>query len=107
MLIINDRNPGNTEFAHNFFCIRNKMISCKGERICNDSTLGTFNAINFHCLLLNRHILMNDTDTALTCHCDCQRRFRYRIHTCADQRNIKLNIAAESRGHIYLFRQYF
>ncbi|MOA06439.1 hypothetical protein D3C78_1260720 [compost metagenome] len=107
MFIINDRYTGNTEFPHNFFCIRYQMICRKRERICYNTALGTFYTIHFLCLLFNGHILMNNSNAAFTCNGNGKCCFRYRIHPCADQWNVKLNIVAELRGYVDLFWQYF
>ncbi|MNI52305.1 hypothetical protein D3C73_1070710 [compost metagenome] len=105
-ILIDNRHAGNTEFAHQLFSVINMMLRCQGKGVGDNAAFGTLNPIHFLCLLSNGHVLVNNADSAFTRNRNSQLRFRHRIHTGADQRNIELQLGAKPGGYIHFPRQH-
>ena len=74
--------------THDFQSVTDFFIGTQEDGIDNNAVFGAFHFINFQSLLFYGHILMDDTDTALTSHGDGHSMFSYGIHTGAHQRDI-------------------
>ena len=77
------------------------MLRRQIERIGDNTVLRTFYFVYFFCLLLNRHILVNNTDSSLTCHGNCHTVFCNRIHAGAHHRDVQLDLLGQMRSQIY------
>ena len=100
-LVINDGNTGDTELTHQIVCVLKSVVRGKIERISNDTILGTLYLVDFISLCLDGHILVDNTDTTLTCHSDCHAMFSYGIHSCGHHRDVQFDAVREVRGEIY------
>ena len=68
------------------------MFRGKIKWICDYTIFRTLNLIYLFSLRLNRHILVNDTDTALSCHGNGHTVFCNRIHAGTHQRNVQFDL---------------
>ena len=82
------------------------MFRRQRKRIGDDTILGTLYLIYLFCLCLDRHILVNDTDTTLSSHGNRHTMFGNSIHSCAHHRNVQLDLLCQPCGQIHLIRDY-
>ena len=61
----------------------------------------------FVCLCFDSHILVNNTDSSLTCHGNCHTVFCNRIHAGAHHRDVQLDLLGQMRSQIYHVWGYF
>ena len=85
--IIHHRNTADFIFSHNSQSIANSRTSLNSNRIVNHTIFSTLYNGNLSCLLLNRHILVNHTDTTFTGNGNSHFRFGNRIHGSRHKRN--------------------
>ena len=78
----------------------------KENGVNDNAVFRPFNLIHFTSLFGNRHILMNNTDTAFTSNGNRHRGFRYGIHSGTHNRHVQLNISCQISRNIDVFRQY-
>jgi len=69
-ILIDYRHAGDLILAHELISFSNSFIGCKRERINDNAVFRTLYLIHLFCLLSDSHILMNNTDTALSCDSD-------------------------------------
>ena len=105
--VLGNRDTGNTEFCHPIIGIFQGVLRRQIERIGDNTVLRTFYFVYFFCLLLNRHILVNNTDSSLTCHGNCHTVFCNRIHAGAHHRDVQLDLLGQMRSQIYHVWGYF
>ena len=83
------------------------MIRRQIERVCDDAVLGALHHVHLFCLLLNTHVLVNNTDAALSGHSDCHLMLCNRIHACAHHRDIELDFICQLCLDIDHIRSHF
>ena len=69
-ILIDYRHAGDLILAHELISFSNSFIGCKRERINDNAVFRTLYLIHLFCLLSDSHILMDNTDTALSCDSD-------------------------------------
>jgi hypothetical protein len=82
------------------------MVRREEKRIMNDTVFGSFDPFHFVGLCFDRHILMDDSDSALARHCDGGRALRDRIHRRAEQRCVQQNGIGQT-GRKFDLRGYY
>src|SRR5688572_7383516 len=76
------------------------------DRVHDHSTLAAFDAVHFLGLALDRHVAVNNTDSALLCESYSHVRFGDRIHRGAYHRDIERNIPAQASACVGLRGNY-
>ena len=85
--IIYHRNTTDFVFSHQSQRISYRRTSLDCHRIINHTIFGTLHNSYLTCLLLNRHILMNNSDTALASNGNSHFCFGNRIHSSSYKRD--------------------
>ena len=106
-LIIHYRYTTNSVFRHQCQCIAYSRTSLNGYRIINHTVFSTLHDGYLTCLFFDRHILMDNTDTAFTCNGNCHFRFGNRIHSGRYKRNFQLNVFRKLCREFDSFRKHF
>ena len=75
-------------FFHECKRITHRIVGCKEERVGNNAVFAALYLVHLQSLLLNRHILMDDTDTAFSCHSNSKGTFCNSIHRRTHKRYI-------------------
>ena len=70
ILIVNDGNSSYMVFRHHVEGISYRTSFLDGNRIVNHAVLSTLDDSHLASLFVDGHVLVNDTDTSLTCHSD-------------------------------------
>ena len=92
VFLINHRNATDMIVMHHIQSILDSTPAANGNRIIDHTILSTFDDSYLTSLLLNRHILMDNTDTALTRDGNGHRRLGHRIHSGRDKRNVEFYV---------------
>ena len=92
-------------FVHQFVRIRQGIVRSEVDRIHDDAVFRTLDQLHFSGLLINAHVLVNDTDTALARHGDRHFCFSDGIHAGAHDRNIQCDILCKMGAYIYVARK--
>ena len=82
------------------------MIFCERERIDNDAVFGALYLVHLVCLLLDGHVLVNDTDTALPCNGDRHLCFCDGVHRRCHHRCFQLDGTCQRCAQINHIRCY-
>ena len=106
VFVINNRNTTNMIVMHHIKSILHCASATNSDWIVNHSILGTLYNGHLACLLLNRHVLVDNTDTSLTSYGYGHRRLGNSIHSGCYEWNVQLDITRELGFQLYLFRQY-
>ena len=85
--IIYHRNTTNLVFSHQSQRISHRRTSLDSYRVINHTVFGTLHNSYLTCLLLNGHILMNNSDTTFTGNGNSHLRFGNRIHGSSYKRD--------------------
>jgi len=89
---IHHGNTANLIFSHHCQGIRHTFALRDSHRIIDHSILRTFNGLDLLCLLGDRHVFMNHTNTSLTGDSDSQLGLSNRIHSGRHHRYIQCDI---------------
>ena len=103
--VLCDRYTGNMVFVHQFIRIRQGIVRSEVDRIHDDAMFRTLDQFHFSGLFIDTHILVNDTDAALTRHGDRHFCFGDGIHAGAHDRNIQCDILCQVGAYIYVSRK--
>ncbi len=106
-LVIDNRNTADFVFVHQLERIAHGMLLRNGHGIVNHAILGSFHTPHVRRLSFDRHILVDDTDTALTRERDSHRRFGHGVHRSGHDRDIEFDITRKTGLDIDLSRQHF
>ncbi len=87
---------GNVVHAGQFEQITNSGIGFNRDRVLDDTGLELLDLAHFGSLLLDGHVLVDDTDTAFLGHGNCQTGLGDCIHCSRDQRNIQLDATGQT-----------
>jgi len=74
------------------------MFGGKIEGICDNTVFGTLYTVYFFCLFLNRHIFVDNTDTALARHGNGHTVLGHGVHACTHQGNVKFDLLCKIGG---------
>jgi hypothetical protein len=85
--IIYHRNTTNLVFSHQSQRISYRRTSLDSHRVINHTVFGTLHNSYLTCLLLNGHILMNNSDTTFAGNGNSHLRFGNRIHGSSYKRD--------------------
>ena len=76
------------------------------DRIIDHAVLSTLHDSHLTRLVLDGHILVNNTDTTFTCNGDGHLRLCHSIHGSRHKRHVQLNVARETGFQLYCLGQY-
>ena len=104
-LVINNGNTANLVLLHKLESITHSVLLLDGYGVVNHTTLGTLNTAHVGSLCRNRHILVDNADTALASQRNSKSSLGYGIHSRRHNGYVQLNITRESTDCRYLTRQ--
>ena len=106
VFIVNNRNTTDVVIMHHIKSIFHCATSTDSNRIVDHTILGTLYDSYLMSLFLNRHVLVDDTDTTFACDSYRHRSLSNSIHRSCDEWDIQLDVTRELGFQLYLFRQY-
>ena len=104
---IHDRNTGDAVLSHQVFGFLKGIVRSEREGIRDDAVLGALDLVDFFRLRFDRHVLVDDADSALACHSDGHTVFRHRIHAGAHDRNVEFDRLCQVCREVDLVRNHF
>ena len=106
LAILADRHAGDLVAAHQVVGLAHRVLRREVERVDDDAVFRALDHIDEVCLALDRHILVDDADTALTRDRDGHLRLGDGIHRRRHDRGIEPDLSGELRGNIHLCGQH-
>ena len=94
--ILQDRNAGDVVLTGQFEQFTDGCIRLDRDGLFNHTGFEALDLADFVSLLLDGHVLVDDTDTAFLSHGDCQTGFSYGVHCSGNQRNIQFNATGQT-----------
>ena len=88
----NDWHTTDMILAHDLEHVAYRSIWCGCDRSIDHTILSTFHHAHLMSLSLNRHVLVNNTDTTLTSHSNSHSRFSHCIHSGRNDWDVESNI---------------
>ena len=107
VVIIDDGDSSDMVFSHHVESILHGRTAANGHRVVYHTVLSTLHDSHLACLFFNRHILVDNSDTALTSDGDGHLRLGNSVHGSCYERDIQLDISGEPCLQFYRFWQYF
>ena len=95
-----DGKAGDAVFGHDLESLANGDVWGDGDGVDDHAGFGTFDAIDFFGLAIERHVAMNDADAALARDADGETRFRDGVHGGGSERNVDGEFASEAGGGV-------
>jgi len=92
VFLINHRNATDMIVVHHIQSILDGASATNGDRVIDHTILSALDDGHLTCLLLNRHILMDDTDSTLPRDGNGHRRLGHRVHSGRDERNVEFDV---------------
>ena len=105
-ILIHYRNTANLVLTHQCKCVTYSLLASNCDWVVNHTILSTLYTTNLSCLLSNRHILVNNTNTSLTSDSDSHWSLGNSVHCCRYDRNIECNVARKTALQTHLTRQH-
>ena len=102
--VVHDRHTGDPVFVHKFFRFVNFVFGVERERISDNAILTSLNLFNLVSLKFDRHILMNNTDTAFASHSNSHICFSNSIHSRRYNGCVKCDFVSEASRNVYIRR---
>ena len=87
--------------------VSHRLISLNRHGVVNHAVLGTLHNGYLSCLVLNRHVLVNDADAALAGNGNCHRGLGHRVHGSGDKGDLQVDVARKLRGKRHCAGQNF
>jgi hypothetical protein len=103
----NHRHPGDVLRASQLDDLANRHVRIHGDRIADHAALELLDAVNLARLVVDRHVLVNDADTALLGDGDGQPGLGHGIHRGGYHREIDLDFAGQFGGQRHVAWQHF
>ena len=105
--VIDDRNTTDMILRHDVEGLSHRRSLRDGDRIIDHTILCTFHDSHLTGLIINRHILVDHTDTSFTGNGDSHLRLCDGIHGSCHKRDIQFDIPREAGFQLYCLGQYF
>ena len=99
-------NSGDAEFSHQSICICQCVFRSQRKWIGDDPVFRTLDLVHLLGLSLDGHILVDDSDAALSGHSNGHTMLRHCVHPCAHHRNVQLDLLGQPSSQIHLIRHY-
>ena len=107
MLLVHHRNTADVVVVHHLQGIADGLVAGDGHGIGNHTVLRTLHTTHLRCLLLDRHVLVDHTDSSFAGHGDSHRGFRDGIHGGTHHRDIEGYMTRELSLQVHFTREYF
>ena len=107
VVIIHHGDTTNMILRHDVEGLSHRRTLWDGDRIVDHTILSTLDDSHLTSLILDRHVLVDHTNTTFTGNGDSHLRLRYRVHSGCHERNVQLDVAGEARFQLYCLGQYF
>ena len=107
LLTVNHRDTADMILSHDIESLGNRRTERNGNWVIDHTILGTLNDGHLTGLILNRHILVNHTDTAFTGDGNSHLALRHRIHSGRHERHVQLDVTRKAGFQLYCLGQYF
>ena len=104
-LRVADGDTGDAVLVHQRQSVGDKVLPGEEEGLVDNTVFATLYTLNLVGLLLDRHILVNNADTAFPSDGDGHAGLRYGIHCRGDQRNVQTDGGGEVGGGVDVCRQ--
>ena len=105
LLVFGNGNPGDSVFRHQRMGIANRLIGRDRDWVENHAALRFLDPVHFSRLIHRRQDAVNNPDAAFAGDGDGQPRLGDGIHGRADDGNVDLDVASQSRTHVDFTRQ--
>ena len=106
-VFIHHRNTSDVILTHNMKSIEHLRTSLNGNRVVDHTIFCTLHRMHLAGLLLDGHVFVNDTDTALAGNGNSQRRLSDGVHCSRHEWYIKGDVTREFGVKIYVVGQHF
>ena len=102
VLGVNYRNTTDMIFSHEVESIVNGLAHLNGDRVIDHTVLCSFYDSHLASLILNTHILVDNTDASFAGNGNCHRGFCHSIHSGSDKRYLQFDVTGElcTKRHI-------
>src|ERR1700712_4508382 len=94
--VMQDRNAGDIVLTGQFEQITNSGVSLDGDRILDHTRFELLDLAHFGSLLLDGHVLVDDTDATFLSHGDCQTGFSHGVHSGGDKGDVQFDATGQS-----------
>ena len=101
VFVINHGNAADMIVVHDFQRVLHGLATTNGHGVVNHTVFGTLHDGHLMRLFLDRHILMNHTDTPLSCYRNGHGRLGNGVHSGRYERNIKRDITRKACFQLY------
>ena len=106
-IVIHHGDAADMIFVHQVERILHGASELDGDRVINHAVFGTFDNGHLARLLLDTHVLVDDTDSAFACYGNGHSRLRHRVHGSGNEGDFQFDVTRESRAQMYGTGQYF
>ena len=93
--------------AHHAQGVGNHAALKDGDGIVDHAVFGAFHVLNLACLFLDRHVFVDDSQTAFAGYGNGKLRFCHSVHGGGNKRNVEGDVARESRLQVHFAGKYF
>ena len=107
LLVVNNGYAANVVFSHDVKGLGNGAAAGNGHWVVNHTILGTLHDGHLTGLVLNTHVLVNDTDTAFTGNGNGHLALGHGVHGSSNKGHIKLNVTRETGAQLYRLGEHF
>ena len=106
VLVVHHGNTADVVFLHQLQRIAHGLLCRNSDRVGNQSVLRTLHAAHLSRLRLDRHVLVNHTDTAFAGDSNRHRRLRHGVHRCRHHGDVQANVTGELTAEVHLTRKH-
>ena len=106
VIFVNHGNTANMIFGHHVESVLHCRTTANGDGIVDHTVLGTLHDSHLPSLLLDSHILMNNTNTALACNGNSHLRLGDSVHSRSDEGHVQRDVTREHGFQLYRSWQY-
>ena len=100
-VIINNGNTTNMILCHDLKGLSNCRATWNGDGVVNHTILCPLDNSHLTCLVLNSHVLMNNTNSSLTGNGNSHLTLGHRVHGSSHKGNVQLNMTSEQSFQLY------
>ena len=105
LAVLTDRHAGDAITGHEVFRILDQVMGREEERIGDHAVLRALDLIDVRSLIGDGHVLVDDTQAALTRHSNGHAGIGDGIHRGGHQRDVQLDHGGELDGHVNVLGQ--
>src|SRR6266550_1544427 len=102
--VVHDRHPRDVEPLHQSYRLAQRPVRPEGDRVQDHPRLAALHLVHFGRLAVDRHVLVDHADAALTGDRDRHLRFGDRVHRGGHEGDVEGNAAGEARAHVHIPR---